>query len=170
MAARQVSYACDEIIYTEGTKNKRMYIILEGQVALYHDYGGPTEYIIGACGKGKIFGEMNMFTDEPAQYTAVAFTDVKLAWFEKENFSSFVKEYPDNVFVLLEKIAKSYNLMCKNLEMSITEIGELQYQLDKANQGLQKAEEKEKIKMSRSVLEAKVNRTGTYHYAGRNLS
>jgi len=176
MGARMESYSMDSVIFKEGEMCKKMFIILEGQVVLYHNYKKDDEYILGACGKGKTFGEMNLFTKEPCLYTAVAFSDVKLAWFERNNLDSFIKGYPEDAINLFEKLAKSYTLLGKNLQMAIEEIEYLKYRMDaeskensiKAN----KIEEEFKAdidnqlekKVDRAVLEASLKRAGSYRY------
>ena len=123
--ARLKEFASDSMILKEDTICTKMFIVVEGKVILYKNYGTEDEYVIGVCSKSKTFGEMNLFTNEPSFYTAVAFTDVKLACFEKENLSQFIKEYPDSTMNLLENIAKSYMLISKNLQMAIDEINAL---------------------------------------------
>lgn len=125
MGARIEEYTSDEVIIKEGTRSNKMYIVLEGKVILYKNYGTADEYVIGACGHSKTFGEMNLFCEEPSIYTAVAFTDVKLAWFERNNLYSFIKSYPDSTQNLLENIAKSYSLLSKNLQMALEELNML---------------------------------------------
>lgn len=125
MGARKEEYTAETVIFKENDICKKMFIILDGQVVLYKNYKKEDEYIIGACNKGKTFGEMNLFTDSPCIYTAVALTDVTVAWFEKSNLDSFITGYPTQTMQLLEQIAKSYNLLGKNLQMAIAEIGEL---------------------------------------------
>lgn len=134
MGARMEEFEADTVIIKEDNPSSKMYIVLEGKVILYRNYGKDNEYIIGACNKGKTFGEMNILTNFPSLYTAVAFTNVKLAWFEKSNLDSFIKGYPDNALQLLESIAKSYVLLGKNLEMAIDEIDSLRTKLEKTGE------------------------------------
>lgn len=126
MGARIEEYDNDTVIMKEGAvAEKRMYIILEGKVVLYRNYGTDDEYLIGICSKGNTFGEMNMFSDSPAIFTAVAYGYVKLAWVEKNNLESFLHGYPENAIQIIEKLAKSYVFLEKNLQLAINEISVL---------------------------------------------
>lgn len=122
MGTKIEEFQSDSIIFSENSENQKMYIVLEGQVILYRGYGTDDEYVLGACSKGATFGELNIFTSDPSLYTAVAFTDVKLAGFQKSTLDSFIKNYPDSTIRLLENISKSYALLGKNLQMAIEEI------------------------------------------------
>lgn len=133
MAGRVEEYLENEIIYKQDANCKKMYIVLEGSVVLYRNFNTPKEYVIGACGKGKTFGEMNLFTTDKCLYTAVAFTDVKLAWFEKNNLASFISGYPEEAMKLLDKIGKCYTLLGTNLKMAIDEINVLSEKISNAD-------------------------------------
>lgn len=125
MGARVEEFSEDSIIVKEGDSLRRMYVVLEGKVILYSNYNTENEYIIGACSKGHAFGELSLFTDTPYKYTAVAYNDAKVAWFEKNNLDSFIKGYPDYAMHLFETISKSFMLLYKDLEMAMDEINYL---------------------------------------------
>lgn len=130
MGARSEDYKTDEIIMKEGdANNNRMYIVLEGEVVLYRNYGQSDEYLIGICGKGKTFGEMNLFKTGSTMFTAVAYTDAKVAWFEKYNLENFIIGYPSYAMQMIENLSKSFLLLEKNLEWAINEINSLREQL-----------------------------------------
>lgn len=125
MAAREENYLPDEIIIKEGVMSPRMYIVLEGEVILYSNYGKESEYVIGIYGKGKVFGEFNLFTESPNPFTAIAYKKVKVAWFERNNLSSFIYGYPDSALSLLESIFNSHIRIVKDLQMAIEELNEI---------------------------------------------
>lgn len=128
MAGRLVDYKAGDIILKEGEKNDKMYMISEGSVILYLNYGTENEYILGARGAGKIFGEMSMLAQDSCIYTAVAFTDVKAAWFQKHNIDQFLFGYPQSALHLLESIAKNNTLMRTSISMLMEELVELKGQ------------------------------------------
>lgn len=131
MGARAEEYNVDEVIMREGDPyDTRMYIVLEGEVVLYRNYGKSDEYLIGICGKGKTFGEMNLFKKGSTLLTAVAYTKVKVVWFEKYNLETFITGYPSYAMQMLENISKSYLLLEKNLEWAINEINSLREKIE----------------------------------------
>lgn len=126
MGARAEEFKSETVIMHEGSNvDHRMYIVLDGEVIVYRNYGKSDEYLIGVFGKGKTFGEMNLFSSGPTLFTAVAYTDVKVAWFERNNLENFIKNYPENAMQMIENLSRSFILMEKNLEMAINEINEL---------------------------------------------
>lgn len=132
MGARLEEYEADTVILSEGApSDHKMYIILEGEVILYRNYKKSDEYLIGIRGKGKTFGQMNMFTDEPNFFTIVAYSDVKLAWFEKSNLESFLFGYPSYAINLIEILSKTQSILERNLELAINEIEELRHPISK---------------------------------------
>lgn len=125
MAGRIVNYATNEIILREGEKNTNMFVVLEGSVILYVNYRKADEYVLGARGKGKIFGEMSMFAEDESMYTAVAFTDCKIAWFQADNIEQFLVSYPKSASEIIRSIAKNNTLLRKNFSMLLEELSEL---------------------------------------------
>ncbi len=125
MAARLVDFKEDDIIIREGKVDVQMYIVVEGSVALYSNYGTDDERVLGICGVNKLFGELGLLTGAPSPYTAVAFSDVKLAYFTKNNLMSFIKGYPDMAMKILYNIAKMNELLSENLSLLYKEIAGL---------------------------------------------
>lgn len=122
MAARMVEYKEDEIILLEGKVDVQMYIVVKGAVALYSNYGTDDERVLGICGVNKLFGELGLLTGAPSPYTAVAYSDVQLAYFTKNNLMSFIKGYPDLAMKVLYNIAKMNELLSENLALLYKEI------------------------------------------------
>ncbi len=125
MGARLETYNEDEIIIREGELSERMFLVLEGSVALYMNYGTPSESVLGVIGKNKVFGEMGLFAKEKSIYTAVAFTDVKAAWFDERTIAYFFKAYPENTMNIVKSMGRSYKILKENLTMAMDEIKHL---------------------------------------------
>lgn len=156
MGARSEKYQADEIIMKPGNpQNNKMYVVTEGEVILYCNYRRPDEYLVGICGKGKTFGEVNLFNPDSSVLTAVAYTDCQVVWFEKYNLESFLNGYPAYAMHLIQKVSKSFLLLGKNLGWAINEINSLREQLSALNN----EEEPEKLDLGvlREELAKKVN-------------
>lgn len=125
MAGRIEFYEEDQIIITEGKPNDKMFLVLEGAVVLYLNYGKENEYVLGIRGKNKIFGEMSMLAGEDSLYTAVAFSNAKVAWFQENSLDQFLSDYPGCVADFLKNIARSYSVLQKSFSRMIEEIREL---------------------------------------------
>lgn len=166
MAGRMEEYAEDSVIMREGIKNNKMYIVLEGSVILYMNYGKENEYVIGVRGKGKMFGEMSMLADEESMYTAVAFSDVKVAWFQYNNLDQFLNGYPGCAIDFLTNIAKNNALMRRQFSMLMEELDEISEQLSFDRDQV----EKDVLKIS-ALEPFEEDGIGfdkaTYHYVGK---
>ena len=129
MAGRIEEYSEDYILIHEGQMNNKMYLILEGTVAMYVNYKQENEYLLGVRGKGKIIGEISMLAESENLFTAVAFSNVKVAWFQVNNISVFLNEYPDYALDFMKNMAKnnftlrkSFNLLLEELEETSAEL------------------------------------------------
>lgn len=117
----QLDYKEDDVILTEKSTSRYMYLILEGSVALYSNYGTPEEYLYGLLGKGKTFGEVGLLTHEESIYTVVAISNVKVAVFSENELGSFIRGYPDHALGVMRSIAKMNRIFRINLEMVMEE-------------------------------------------------
>lgn len=65
------------MIFKEGGRDKRMFLVLEGSVKLYaeNDDGEATAAVIK---KHQFFGEIEMYADQPRSTSAEVLTDAKL--------------------------------------------------------------------------------------------
>lgn len=117
----QLDYNEDDVIMTENTPGRYMYLILDGSVALYSNYKTPEEYLYGILGKGKTFGEMGLLTHEESIYTVVALSKLKVAVFSENELGSFIKGYPEHALGVMRSIAKMNQLFRINLKMVIDE-------------------------------------------------
>ena len=66
------SYMKGDIIFREGQAGKSMYIVHDGKVVLYSDYGHENELKLAELDPFSFFGETGFTTDEPRIVTAVA--------------------------------------------------------------------------------------------------
>lgn len=117
----QLDYEEDDVILTEKSTSRVMYLILEGSVALYTDYGTSKEYLYGLLGKGKTFGEMGLLNHEESIYTVVAISPVKVAVFSENELGSFIRSYPDYALGVMRSIAKMNQIFRVNLKMVMEE-------------------------------------------------
>lgn len=117
----KIDYKEDDVILTENGISRLMYLILEGSVALYTNYGKPTEYLYGILSKGKTFGEVGLLNHEKNKYTAVAISPVKVATFSENELVNFIKEYPEYALGVMRSIAKMNQIFRINLQMIMEE-------------------------------------------------
>lgn len=118
------AFSADEIIMREGEKCDAMYKILSGSVIIYMQYGEKDEHIVGVYSKSRCFGEMNIFSEQPCIYTAVAYDDVLLMRIKKDSLEKFVVNYPRNAIDIMKSMAESFYVMQKNVQLLLDDIYE----------------------------------------------
>jgi signal transduction histidine kinase len=88
--AREESFATGATIFREGAPADRLYIILEGTVEVWKDYGEEQRDLIAAHGVGHLFGEMAVVDDLPRSATVVARDSVRLLSVARQDFRDIV--------------------------------------------------------------------------------
>jgi signal transduction histidine kinase len=88
--AREESFAPGATIFQEGSPADRFYIILEGTVEVWKDYGEEQRDLIAAHGVGHLFGEMAVVDDLPRSATVVARDAARLLSVSRNDFRDIV--------------------------------------------------------------------------------
>lgn len=117
-----LTYEEDEVILREGEKQDEMYKILSGSVVVYMRYGESDEHVVGIISKGRCFGEWNMFTGQPSEYTFVAYNQVLLMRVSRDSLEEFVCSYPKNALDIMQNMAHSLTMMRKNIDLLLDEV------------------------------------------------
>ncbi|MBQ4166553.1 MAG: Crp/Fnr family transcriptional regulator [Oscillospiraceae bacterium] len=110
-------YKEDEIIIREGERCNALYKILSGSVALYLHYGEENEYLIGAAGESKCFGEVSMLAGRPSPYTVVAIKDAMVMQVTEDQFESFIIKNTHNAIEIMKNMAKSVVMLSADLDL-----------------------------------------------------
>ena len=113
--SRVLYYKNNETIIKSGQLEKRMYIILEGVVAITLT-DGSDHFPVANLKKGDFFGEISLFTNTPRSATVKAVGDVKLAFIDsEEQLKSFLIKNPffgaKMVTILAQRLAKSDGIL-----------------------------------------------------------
>ena len=112
---RVLYYKNNETIIKSGQLEKRMYIILEGAVAITLT-DGSDHFPVANLKKGDFFGEISLFINTPRSATAKAMGDVKLAFIDnEEQLKSFLIKNPffaaKMVSILAQRLAKTDEIL-----------------------------------------------------------
>jgi len=96
------NYAKDTVLFEQGEKAERLYILEEGTVKLVIKNGGSIVYSLTE--PGEIFGWSSMV--EPGLYTAsgVCATDLKVVRIEREKLDRIFDLHPDAGITILRRI------------------------------------------------------------------
>lgn len=138
-AAREESFASGATIFREGEPADRFYIILEGTVEVWKDYGEEQRDLIAVHGTGHLFGEMAVVDDLPRSATVVARDGVRLLSVRREDFRSIVAS---NGAIALS-ITRSVSAMVRASNESFLEnLHRRNRELLRANRELRSAQER----------------------------
>lgn len=126
MAPRVLFYTDGERIIEIGKIERRMYIILEGSVAITLT-DGKNMIEVAELRKGDFFGEISLFNNTPRSANATAVGDVRLAYIDNlQQLKAFLLKNPNFAAKMVHILAKRLSQTDEILIGKISEINRLQ--------------------------------------------
>ena len=95
-----VSFAAGKVIFGQGDKGDKMYVVRSGEVAIERD-GAVVETV----GEGGIFGEMALIDGSPRAATARAKTPCEVVALSEKTFLFLVHETPYFAIAVMRTLA-----------------------------------------------------------------
>ncbi len=83
-----------EIIFRQGDRGDRLYIVIDGEVEMVKQEPGDGEQILGRLGPGGCFGEMALVNESPRMATARTVTRVNLLTVDRDAFGALFAHLP----------------------------------------------------------------------------
>ncbi len=106
MAKKVLQYRSGEKIIRAGTRESKMYIILEGSVVITLTDGNES-IILTELRKGDFFGEISLFINTPRSATVTAVTDCRLAYIDRiEELKAFLIKNPSFAAKMVQILAR----------------------------------------------------------------
>src|SRR6476469_9509479 len=78
-----------DVLFREGDKRDKMYVLLEGEVDVR-----LGDYVVETAKEGALIGEMALIDDSPRAANAVAKMPCRLAKIDKRRFHFLVQQHP----------------------------------------------------------------------------
>ena len=107
--AEKKDYQEGEIIFSEGDKNKEMYIIEKGKVKVFLEREGE-EIELSTFSEGEFFGEMALFTGRERTASIKAIEPTTLLIFKRKDMERLIEEHPKIgakvLFAVIEEISE----------------------------------------------------------------
>ncbi|MCW8966157.1 MAG: cyclic nucleotide-binding domain-containing protein [Candidatus Pacearchaeota archaeon] len=126
------------VIFVEGEKADRFYIVIGGAVEVWKDYNKPDAEMLAVHGPGHLFGEMALIDDKPRSATIVAGTDTNLLFINRKDFQKVIREN----FSVATSIMKSVSSMVrKSNESYVENLREQNVELERAYKELKATQE-----------------------------
>jgi CRP/FNR family cyclic AMP-dependent transcriptional regulator len=101
------TYQKSEVIFSENSLGKDMYIVYSGKVGIYkRGVRGHTK-LLATVEAGDFFGEMALVDDSPRSATAIAEEDnTQLLVLDKGKFTYLLRYQPDFALVVMGKLCQ----------------------------------------------------------------
>lgn len=126
------------IIFLEGEKADRFYIVIGGAVEVWKDYNKQNAEMLAVHGPGHLFGEMALIDDKPRSATIVAGTNTKLLYINRKDFHKIIRE---NVTIALSIMKSVSSMVRKSNESYVENLREQNVELEQAYKELKEAQE-----------------------------
>ncbi len=105
--ARRVDYPAGMVLFCEGEIGDRLYLIIDGQLEIIKDYGGPNERLIRLCGAGEHVGEISFLDPEGKRSATVRTrTAVRLIEITREHFELLLARKPAVAYGIAQAITQ----------------------------------------------------------------
>lgn len=106
----EAHYLEGEVVVREGDRGDELFVVLEGEVRVYVDHGGPVERHIRTIPAPGYFGEVAILSNAVRTATIVVSEDVRLLTLGGERFKDLVRQAPElsfEVFRVLTEMVRS---------------------------------------------------------------
>lgn len=107
----EVAYAQGEILFKQGAAMSHLLSLTKGYVALILESNGKRQQIIKICKPYDLIGGLGMFHDGRHHYTAIALSDIKVCFLEKDYFLRVFHRNP----ILADNFIKQISIETKLL-------------------------------------------------------
>ncbi|MBQ7613322.1 MAG: Crp/Fnr family transcriptional regulator [Spirochaetaceae bacterium] len=139
------TYKKGSLIFAEYEPGESFYLIQTGQVQLIKVING-FEKNLDILQPGEIFGEMAILDNSPRSASAIAYSDVSLLEFNKENFEVLMNGNPEIALVLLKTFvrriyAQKRRFMILTIDDKQAKIADVFLMLDETSPNLDRSTE-----------------------------
>ncbi|TVR68962.1 MAG: GHKL domain-containing protein [Spirochaetaceae bacterium] len=152
-----LEYQAGEVVFQEGSRGDRLYIVLTGLVQVWKNHGSPDASLLSEYGPGRLFGEMALVDRLPRSATALAMQHTELLYLDRQDFHGLVTRYPELAMSVMRSLSaivrESNDSFVADLNHRNRELQRAYRQLEEAQQELIHHERLSSIgKMSDMIL------------------
>ena len=123
------TYNDDEVIFDAGTPGLGMYVVTDGNVAIYEDFSDKSPPLT-VLGQGDFFGEMSLIDEVDRSATAVACGVTQLIGIFRPQLQDLMHRRPKLGLTILERLAKIIVTRLREANIRIAEINAKTYKED----------------------------------------
>ncbi|MHC1729798.1 MAG: BTAD domain-containing putative transcriptional regulator [Syntrophobacteraceae bacterium] len=105
--ARQVEFPPHTILFLDGERGDRLYVIVDGELEILKELGKPGEHLLRVCGPGEHVGEMCFLSPMGARSAGVRTrTAVRLAEITRDDFELLLRGRPEIAFAVARGLSQ----------------------------------------------------------------
>lgn len=97
----ELEYLANEAIVKEGDRGGDLYLLIEGTVKIFKDFGSPQERLLSTVEAVSYFGEMAALDDEPRSATVVAAVPSRMLRLEGDSLKELIHQMPEISFEIM---------------------------------------------------------------------
>lgn len=90
----EIDYPEEQVVISEGEPGERVYLIIEGEVAVCKGSNAHQQIRLDTMGAGDYFGEMALFEEAERSATIRTLKPSRFLVLDKQEFNELVREYP----------------------------------------------------------------------------
>ena len=99
--SREVEYLANEVIVRENDPGGELFLLIEGEVRIFKDYGTLQEESLNSVRAISYFGEMAAIDDEPRSATVVAAERSRMLCLDGVSLKDLIREMPEISFEIM---------------------------------------------------------------------
>jgi len=104
-----------EVIIREGGRDRRLFIIISGEVEVIKGLGSKNERHLRTLGPHSYFGEMSLIDDLVRSASVVAKGDTQILSLDQWNLRKEIEKYPVMAFELLQMLSRRIRTIEKSM-------------------------------------------------------
>jgi len=145
----QISFEPGQVIFEEGARANRFYIVAEGAVEVWKGYTSLDRDLLALHERGHLFGEMALIDELPRSATVIAKEPTRLYYINRNDFHKIIQENAKIAISILKSVSA---MVRKSNETFVESLRERARELEKANVALREAQEELLLKDRLSTL------------------
>lgn len=149
---RLLAEACSEeefaegcLIFEEGSIADRFYVLIEGHVEIWKNWGTENANILAVHGPGHFFGEIALIDELPRSATLIARDRVKVLRLARDDFRRLIEERTSIALAVMTGIS---SLIRSSNEIFVEDLRKRNVELEEANRALARIHD-EQLKFER---------------------
>ncbi len=135
---QEESFGPQTVVFREGEEPDRFYVLLDGQVEIWKDYGTADADVLAVRGPGACFGEMSLIEDLPRSATVRTVGAVSLVSLERPHFRQVIEENPPIALLIMRTVSHMVRVSNESFQDGLRQKNQM---LERAYEDLKRAQD-----------------------------